>query len=155
MTTEISDADRARARAAPKDLSADELLSRMVALCHQRRGEDVVSLDVRGLVEYMDHLLLVTGRSARQNRAIAEHVQRTLKREHRMLALSRSGMDAGTWICLDYVDVVLHVFDEESRDHYDLELLWADAQRTEHEAPEGVSTVEDDDDLDENVIRPD
>ena len=154
MTTEISDADRAKARAAPKDLTADALLARMVALCHERRGEDVVSLDVRGLVEYMDHLLLVSGRSARQNRALAEHLQRTLKREHKMLALSRSGMDAGTWICLDYVDVVVHIFDEESRAHYDLELLWADAKRTEHEAPEGAAPADEDEPVDDGVIRP-
>ena len=134
-STDVPQTDRAKARAGPRPMPADALLARMVALCHERRAEGVVSLDVRGLVDYMDHLLIVTGRSSRQNRAIADHVLRTFKREHRILALSRGGMDAATWICLDYVDVVLHIFDEEQRAHYDLELLWADAKRTEYEAP--------------------
>ena len=70
-------------------------------------------LDVRELVDYMDHLVICTGRSARQNRAIAEHVITQLKREHRVLPLSRAGLDAGSWVCIDFVDVVLHVFEPD------------------------------------------
>ena len=124
-----------------KPLEGDALMHRVVELCLERRAEDVVVLDVRELVEYMDAMVVVTGRSPRQNRAIAEHVVTSLKREHGMLALSRAGLDAGSWICLDFVDVVLHVFEPDSRAHYDLELLWADAKRTEHAAepqPEGA-----------------
>jgi len=117
-------------------ISSADLLKRVVELCHERKAEDVVSLDVRGLVEYMDDMVVVTGRSPRQNRAIGEHVLTQLKREHRILPLSKAGMDGGSWICVDLVDVVLHVFDAETRAHYDLELLWADAVKTEYEAPE-------------------
>jgi ribosome-associated protein len=120
-----------------------QLLQRVVELCLDRKAEDVVSLDVRGLVEYMDHMVIVTGRSPRQNRAIAEHVATQLKREHRILPLSKAGMDGGSWICVDLVDVVLHVFVPEAREHYDLELLWADAKRTEYEGP-GPSADDDD-----------
>ena len=116
-------------------LPSAELLKQVVDLCLDRKAEDVVSLDVRGLVEYMDYMVIATGRSPRQNRAIAEHVCTQLKREHRILPLSRSGMDGGAWICVDLVDVVLHVFEPEARAHYDLELLWADAEKTEYEAP--------------------
>ena len=118
-----------------RTLDADALLGRVVELCQERKGEDVVSLDVRGLVDYMDYLVICTGRSARQNRAIAEHVITQLKRDHRVLPLSRAGLDAGSWVCIDFVDVVLHVFEPETRDHYDLELLWGEAERTAYEAP--------------------
>jgi ribosome-associated protein len=118
-----------------RTIDSDALLGRVVELCHERKAEDVVSLDVRGLVEYMDYMVIATGRSPRQNRAIAEHVLTQLKREFRVLPLSKAGLDAGTWICVDLVDVVLHVFEPEARAHYDLELLWGDAQRTEHPAP--------------------
>lgn len=111
------------------------LLQRVIELCHERKAEDVVSLDVRGLVEYMDHMVIATGRSPRQNRAIGEHVMTQLKREHRILPLSKAGMDGGSWICVDLVDVVLHVFEPATREYYDLELLWADAKRTEYAAP--------------------
>ncbi|MDJ0520548.1 MAG: ribosome silencing factor [Planctomycetota bacterium] len=118
-----------------RELTSSELLQRVVELCHERKAEDVVVLDVRELVEYMDSMVVCTGRSPRQNRAIAEHVMTQLKREHRVLPLSKAGNDAGAWICVDFVDVVLHVFEPEARGHYDLELLWADAGRTEHAAP--------------------
>lgn len=119
-----------------RELTGAELIERVVALCHERKAEDVVVLDVRELVEYMDAMVICTGRSPRQNRAIAQHVMTQLKREHRILPLSKAGNDAGAWICVDFVDVVLHVFEPEARAHYDLELLWADSVRTEHEAPE-------------------
>jgi len=118
------------------------LLQRVIELCHERKAEDVVSLDVRGLVEYMDHMVIATGRSPRQNRAIGEHVMTQLKREHRILPLSKAGMDGGSWICVDLVDVVLHVFEPATREYYDLELLWADAKRTEHAAPAAPAASE-------------
>lgn len=106
------------------------LLRRMAALCLERRAEDPVALDVSGLVDYMDALLVVTARSDRQARAIAENVIRALKKEG-LQPLSRAGIDFGSWICVDFVDVVLHVFLPETRAFYDLELLWADAERVE------------------------
>jgi ribosome-associated protein len=126
----------------PADLSSAALTQRVVDLCHERRGEDVVVLDVHELVEYMDAMVIVTGRSARQNRAIADHVLTTLKREHGILPLSAAGTESGHWICVDLVDVVLHVFEPDARAHYDLELLWADAGRTEHPAPAARTAVE-------------
>lgn len=125
-----------------RTIDGDALLARVVELCHERKAEDLVSLDVRELVDYMDHLVICTGRSARQNRAIAEHVMTQLKREHRVLPLSRAGLDAGSWVCIDFVDVVLHVFEPQTREHYDLELLWGEAARTEHAAPATVETEE-------------
>ncbi len=131
--------------------TSEEILARMVALCHGMRGADVVSLDVRALVQYTDYLLLVTGRSARQNRALASHVRQEMKRGLRALPLSMSGQDHGNWICMDYVDVVLHVFDEEHRAHYDLELLWADAVHEKHEAPAGSASRTDPSDMPQEV----
>ena len=107
-----------------------ELARRMAHLAQERRGTDVVLLDVRALIDYADAFLIVTGQSARQNLAIAEHVVRAMKAEHHY-AISKSGLDSGSWICLDLGDVVVHVFDPETRARYDLELLWADAPRVD------------------------
>ncbi len=125
-----------------RTIDGDALMQRVVALCHENKAEDVVSLDVRELVDYMDHLVICTGRSARQNRAIAEHVITQLKRTEGVLPLSRAGLDAGSWVCIDLVDVVLHVFEPETRTHYDLELLWGESERTEHAAPVRAETEE-------------
>jgi ribosome-associated protein len=111
-------------------LTSEALMQRVVALCREKRAEDVVVLDVRDLVDYMDYLLVASGRSDRQNRSIVENVVRGVKRDG-VRPLSQAGLEAGSWICLDLVDVVLHVFTPEKREHYDLELLWADAPRVE------------------------
>jgi ribosome-associated protein len=116
----------------PSPLPTDSLAlaRRIAALVVERRGTDVVLLDVRSLVDYTDFFLLASGTSGRQNQTIAEHVVRTLKQD-RLLAISKSGLDTGSWICLDLGDVVVHVFDPETRARYDLELLWADAPRAD------------------------
>src|SRR5204862_7728150 len=113
---------------------------RIAALAAERRASDVVLLDVRTLVDYTDFFLLVSGQSSRQNLAIAEHIVKTLKGEKRY-ALSKSGLDSGSWVCLDLGSVVVHVFDPETRARYDLELLWADAPRVDAEASAETPTA--------------
>ncbi len=115
-------------------LTCEELLARIVTLIHERRGEDVVALDVRGLADYMDFLVIASGRSERQNRSIADGVMRGLK-GLKVRPLTRPGPEDGAWICLDFVDVVMHVFDPITRAHYDLENLWGDAPRFPIAAP--------------------
>jgi ribosome-associated protein len=112
---------------APAALTSEQLLEKIVALARDKRAEDVVALDVRGLADYMDFLVLATGRSVRQNQAIADGILRGLK-PLKVRPLVRPGPEDGPWICLDFVDVVFHVFDGATRAHYDLELLWGDAQ---------------------------
>ena len=119
-------------------LTSERMLERLVALAREKRGEDLVALDVRELVEYMDYMLVVTARSERQNRAIAENLIRGMKQEG-ILPLSRAGIDGGTWICVDLVDVVVHLFTPATRAIYDLELLWADAPTLELPEPERAS----------------
>jgi ribosome-associated protein len=109
-------------------IGSEELARQVAVLCREKRGEEVVALDLRGLVDYTDFLILVTGRSERQNRSIAEHLSRSLK-PLGFRALSIAGEEPGTWICLDFVDLVIHLFDPATRAHYDLELLWGDAPR--------------------------
>ena len=136
--------DGAAPAAAPAETGPDTLglAQRIANLVRERRGQDLVLLDVRELVDYTDFFLVVTGQSARQNLSIGEHVVKSLKGEHRY-ALSKSGLDTGSWICIDMADVVVHVFDPETRAKYDLELLWADAPRIPLEAapPTGPSTI--------------
>jgi len=113
---------------------------RIAALAQERRAADVVLLDVRTLVDYTDFFLLVSGQSSRQNLAIAEHIVKTLKGEKRY-ALSKSGLDSGSWVCLDLGSVVVHVFDPETRARYDLELLWADAPRVDVESSQPAAAA--------------
>jgi ribosome-associated protein len=93
-----------------------------------KKAEDVVVLDVRGLTSYADYFVLMTADSERQAGAIADAVDARLK-ERGATKVGVEGYETGRWILIDYGDVVAHVFNRESRGFYDLEGLWADAPR--------------------------
>jgi ribosome-associated protein len=90
----------------------------------EKLGTDPVVLDLRGVVDTFDALVVTSGRNDRQVRAIADEVERRV-------ALSGArpvhveGLDDARWVALDYGDVIVHVFDDEAREYYDLEHLWA------------------------------
>jgi ribosome-associated protein len=94
----------------------------------------VVILDLRPVCVYTDFFVLCTGRNARQTKAIVDEVHARLKREDGLLPRSAEGQADGTWILVDYLDVVLHVFTPETRGYYGLEELWGDMPSVELEA---------------------
>jgi ribosome-associated protein len=85
-------------------------------------------VDVTGKVDYADYLVLMTGSSDRHVAAIADAVDEFLAR-HGAHAISMEGRGAGTWVLIDFVDIVVHVFQHDSRAVYDLDGLWMDARR--------------------------
>jgi ribosome-associated protein len=93
-----------------------------------KKAEDVLVLDVRGLTSYADYFVLMTADSDRQAGAIADNVDQMLK-EQGASKVGVEGYESGRWILIDYGDVVAHVFSREARGFYDLEGLWADAPR--------------------------
>jgi ribosome-associated protein len=96
----------------------------------EKKAEDVIVFDVRGLSSYADYLVLLTADSERQAGAVADHVDQQLKEAgHSKIAVE--GYETGNWIIVDYGDVVTHVMGRETRAFYDLEGLWADAPRVE------------------------
>lgn len=95
-----------------------------------RMAEDLIALDVRGVTSFADTILMATGRSDRQVRAIADAVKAAAQ-EHGMSVLGTEGYDDGRWILIDLADVVFHVFQADVRIHYDLERLWSDAPTLE------------------------
>lgn len=87
-------------------------------------------MDLRGIAAFTDFFLICSGTSQRQMRAIADRVEEKL-RSRRYSILHKEGYEEASWILLDYVDLVVHVFSPETRGYYDLERLWADAPRME------------------------
>ena len=85
-------------------------------------------LDVRGIVSYTDMMMICSGRSNRQVTAIAEHIKTELKSNGRQ-PLGVEGFTEGRWALLDYGNVVIHVFYESVREFYNLEGMWADAEK--------------------------
>jgi ribosome-associated protein len=107
--------------------------SRALALLAAQAGLDkkavnVEIIDVTGKVDYADYLVLMTGQSDRHVSALAQAVDEQLSKSGAD-AISIEGLPRAHWVLIDFVDVVVHVFMEESRSLYDLDGLWMDARR--------------------------
>lgn len=101
-------------------------------IADQLRGQNIVVLDLTRVTSIVDFFVIVTATSQRQMHAIADEVNRKLKREDGNRRISIEGYRTeGNWILTDYGDVVLHVFTPEGRLLYNLEQLWADAPQIE------------------------
>ncbi len=92
----------------------------------------MVVLDVTGLSPVTDYFVLATGTSARQMRTVADEVGELGERQD-FKPFTQSGYEGESWILLDCVDVVVHVFSPDARQYYDLDGLWGDAKRVEWE----------------------
>jgi ribosome-associated protein len=112
-------------------LTSLEQARRIAVLCEEKLAADVAILDMRTVCDYTDFFVLASGRNPRQTKAIHDEVTYELKREHRLMPRSVSGLPEATWIVDDYLDVVLHVFTPETRDYYRLEDLWSDVPKLE------------------------
>jgi ribosome-associated protein len=98
-------------------------------LLSDTRCHNVVVLDVTGISPVTDFLVVATGTSPVQMRSACDEVQE-LGEPRGFRALTRAG-DSGTWTCIDLVDIVVHVFNHETRAYYDLDNLWGDARKVE------------------------
>jgi ribosome-associated protein len=97
-----------------------------------RHCSDIVVLDLRGKSPATDYFVIATGTSDRQMRTVADEISESA-RECGLQRFGRAGYEQGRWILLDFIDVVIHIFDGTYRDYYDLELLWGDAKRLKWE----------------------
>lgn len=97
------------------------------------RGHETVVLDLTRVTPIVDFFVITSGTNKRQLHAIAEEVDRVME-ERGWKRLGLEGYRESSWILQDYGDVCLHVFDEASRELYDLENLWGDAERVDWQA---------------------
>jgi ribosome-associated protein len=110
---------------------SEALVRRLAELADSKQADEIVVLDMRGLVSYTDFLAICTARNERQARAIVDEAKLGVKREQGLLPGGMEGEGAAGWIVLDYLDCVLHVFTAEARERYQLEDLWREAPRIE------------------------
>jgi ribosome-associated protein len=96
------------------------------------KAENVVVLDMRGITPLYDFLVLATGSSRRQIHTLAEEIDAAMAAEGET-RLGIEGYTSAKWVVQDYGDVVVHVFDPETRSYYGLDDLWADAKPIEWE----------------------
>lgn len=113
-------------------IAADtEALARAAAIAlDDKKGIDIVLLDVHELLVITDIFVIASGSNPRQVKALVDEVEGRL-RSHDRKPLRREGVESAQWVLLDYGDIVVHVFDPATRSYYDLERLWGDAPRLE------------------------
>lgn len=110
--------------------SAHQFAIELARIAHDNKSENVAALDLRRISPVTDFVIIATGTSDRQMRAVVDLALAYGKKVgERPYGLS--GYEGAAWILIDFVDVVFHIFARPFRDYYDLELLWGDAPRIE------------------------
>ena len=125
-----------------REVAMSELLAKRVAEWSlEKKGEDVKILDLRGLTSVTDFFVIITADSERKAKAVSDFIVDELKEEGER-PMHIEGLDSLHWVLIDYVDVVVHIFQPEERKFYDLESLWSDAPVTVVTAPEPTGEEE-------------
>jgi ribosome-associated protein len=112
-------------------MTPEEIAEAILEYAADRKAQDIVQLDLRGIIGYTDYFVICTGRSDRQTKAIHDAIHAGMKNEHGLLPRRVEGLTHGRWILMDYLDVVVHVFTPETREYYRLEQLWGEAPARE------------------------
>jgi ribosome-associated protein len=112
-----------------KKPSAAKLARVLAQAALAMKAQEVVILDVAGIIDYTDFFLIASGRSTRQAQAIAENVARAIH-DAGVRVFGIEGEDEGNWILIDGGAVIAHVFYQPAREFYELDQLWGDAKRT-------------------------
>jgi ribosome-associated protein len=94
----------------------------------ERHCTNIAVLDLRGKSPATDFFVIATGTSDRQMRTVADEISE-VGRDSGFNRFGSAGYEQSKWILLDFIDVVVHIFDNEYRNYYDLDLLWGDAKR--------------------------
>ncbi|MEI8051090.1 MAG: ribosome silencing factor [Actinomycetes bacterium] len=127
MTTSPSSTEPTRAT----DLEALALVRVAAQAASEKLAEETVALEVGELLSVVEYFIVTSGRNARQVASIVEIIEEATKRELGRGPIRIEGLREPSWVLMDYGDVVIHVFVNETRDFYDLEHLWSGAPRAD------------------------
>lgn len=110
-------------------MTPKQLASLVAEAADNTKAIDLITLDLAKLTSFTNYFVICSGRSDTQVRAIADNIVKAVKERGRD-PLGLEGYNQGEWILIDFGDVVAHIFYAEVREHYHLEKLWIDAERT-------------------------
>jgi ribosome-associated protein len=121
-------------RGKEKNIKSDQLLKFIIEGIHEKKGEKIVSMKMAKIKNAIcSYFIVCQGNSRTQVEAIAWGVQELVRKKAGEKPWHAEGYDNAEWILIDYVDVVLHVFQPHIREHYKLEDLWSDAELEHHD----------------------
>jgi ribosome-associated protein len=105
----------------------------------EKKGADLAILDVGGVLSIIDLFVLISASNARQVRTIVEEVEKSLGEHDGSKPISVEGLADASWVLLDFGDIVVHVFLDETRAYYDLDRLWGDVPRLDVPATQAAT----------------
>ncbi|MFP4847244.1 ribosome silencing factor [Winogradskyella sp. PE311] len=114
--------------------NADQLITTVISGIEEVKGKDITILDLREIENTVcDYFIICEGTSNTQVNAIVNSIQKLVSKTLKDKPWHTEGTDNAEWVLMDYVNVVVHVFQKHIREHYDIESLWGDAKITEIE----------------------
>jgi ribosome-associated protein len=108
-------------------LETVELARLVVDLIADRKGEDIVLMDLHRVTLIADYFVIGSANSDRQINAITDHIREEVKKQGQLLPLRTEGRGENGWVLMDYGGVIVHIFSPQTRSYYDLEELWREA----------------------------
>lgn len=109
----------------------DDDLKLAIHCASEKKAADMVALDLREIASFTEFFVLASGANQRQVQAISDEISEQLKKQFGRRPVRIEGYNSAEWILLDYGDFVIHLFDKDAREFYDLERLWRDARRVD------------------------
>lgn len=105
----------------------------IIAALQDKKAQDIVELDLSEIkMSLFDRFIICTATSNTHAEALYDNVLRTIKQNLNVLPLNRDGINNSQWVLIDYFDILVHIFLQESREFYNIEGLWVDAKRMEY-----------------------
>lgn len=110
-----------------EDIDAEVRLALVCA--SEKKAFDLVALDLREVATFTEFFIIASGANQRQVQAIADEIEEKLKKELKSRPVRTEGYSTAEWVLMDYGDFIVHIFEKNAREFYDLERLWRDAIR--------------------------
>jgi len=115
-----------------REYSMDEYLKTIYKALDDKKAEDIQIIDIREVSCMADYFVIANGTNVNQVHALCDNVSEELAKL-KALTKQTEGYTAGNWILMDYGDIIVHIFDKESRSFYDLERIWKDGKNVSNE----------------------
>lgn len=115
-------------------IETKKVLGRVCEIIEDRKGENLVILDISKISSFTDFFVLCEGFNQRQNQAISDAIREKLKAEFDLFPSHIEGYADAEWILMDYMDFIVHILSPQARNFYKLERLWSDGEEIEKKA---------------------
>jgi ribosome-associated protein len=119
----------ARAGEQARPIEPTRLAELIAGYASDVKAQEIVELDLRGVLGYTDYFVICSGGTDRQTKAIHDRIHENMKKQHGLLPRRVEGLGEARWILMDYLDAIVHIFTPDAREYYRLEQLWGEAPK--------------------------